>query len=162
MSALYAPFEDIFAGQVREIQAHFLTAHEALTQWGRWSRDKSGIFPRLEPPALWDEYRTSGEGYGEELTEAANEVHVKPELPPEPPANEKQAVELDQLIHTREVGLVWRQVLKAAYYTREIPEYQMPRVAGLKQDRFAGSEYDQFICHLDAALRFIQGKMCDE
>jgi hypothetical protein len=41
--------------EVRAIQGLYPEAHQALTNLGRWWRDRRGIFPTQARPGMWDE-----------------------------------------------------------------------------------------------------------
>lgn len=144
---------EILIAQIRALQAIHAQAHEALKAWGAWSMDRRGIFPTMSPPGLWDQYRAAeGEEYGEEPKEAPLAIPVKSEGPETPPYDEKLATVLDERMHgPGGLAMFQRHVVKIAYATRELPEYQMPRQAGCTEDAFRE--------RLEAALLFV-GRFC--
>lgn len=157
------PYEWIFAGQVREIQDAFPIAHKALKQWGIWSRQRGGIFPRLAPPSLWDMAKP---GDANDWVEAddiglpiVEQREIKAEAVGDEPCDEKMGEALDVMLHALEFPVVWRRCLSAAYVSRETPEYQFPREATLARPRESRISHDNFLQFLDGALQFIEGKL---
>ena len=152
-------WEWIFAGQVRGIQSAFPLAHEALVNWGRWSRELQGLFPTISRPSIWDE---AAPGDPTDWTEEGDiglgiveQREIKAEGPEKIESDEKAGTELDVLIHDYpNFPAIWRVVLKAAYFTREIPEYQFPREARVKPD--------SYLTFLDGALRHIEWMLVDK
>lgn len=161
------PYELIYAGQVREIQGAYPKAHQAMVNWGRWSR-RLQIKPFLCRPALWNMVQADREEWGDEQPEDEQPQRKRSEPlqdvgkdpSEEPKADERLGHAIDVLIHSPEFTAaaaiqdpdfpsVWRVTLKAAYYTRALPEYQMPREAD--------QSYDSFLMFLDGALQRIQG-----
>jgi hypothetical protein len=148
------PYEQVFAGQVREIQGHYPQAHQAMVNWGNWSR-RLNLKPFLCRPALWNMVKADREEWGEEQPEEQEErkrseplLEVGRDPNDQPKPDDKLGYAIDILIHSQDFAAVWRVVLKAAYFTREIPEYQMPREADVG--------FDSFILFLDGALGHIQ------
>jgi len=115
--------EEIQVARIRGLQAIYRVEHEALIQWGRWSMD-CDIAPKLEPPAMFQQYR-AGEEWGE--------------LPPPEPApvgyDAKLAEMLDARIHGFG-GLPYetRHLLRMAYATHAVPESQFARRCGCGLD----------------------------
>lgn len=130
----------VFIGRVRALQEAHARAHAALVNWGDWSADRRGIFPRLSSPALWDQIKRSElDEYGEEQPPAVivDQGPAKSEAPEAKPHDEKSAISLDERIHGYGGLPVYvRYAIKAAYVTREIPEDQFPRAAGCNEDAF--------------------------
>jgi hypothetical protein len=163
MSAMPIPHEWIFAGQVREIQAAFPLAHDALINWGAWSRDRQGIFPCLARMSLWDEADTEKfEDFAEEGEQGAAVVpqaEVKAEAANDEPFMEREAVELDRLMHSPDFPAIWRKCIAAAYFARVL-EYQLPREATYIRPREMRLSHDSYLAFLDGALRFIDTTLC--
>jgi hypothetical protein len=158
------PYQWVFAGQVREIQGQYPQAHQALMNWGNWSR-RLCIKPFLCRPALWNMVKADREEWGEEPKqkedEIENQVDRKRSEPlqevgrdpsEEPKPDDKLGRAIDVLIHATEFPPALRNILRASYFTR-VPEYQMPLEAGLKPP----FHYDSFLALLDGALHQIQG-----
>ncbi len=155
------PHEWIFVGQVREIQGAFAIAHKALVQWGIWSRNRSGIYPTITSPSMWEQYAPNDKDLREwvEASEDATivpQLEIKAEAANDGDCDEKTAEELDILIHDQEFPTIWRKCLSAAYVSREIPEYQFPREATVCKPRSERISHDTFLMMLDGALMHIQ------
>jgi hypothetical protein len=164
MSAMEdVPYEWIFAGQVREIQAAFPEAHKALVQWGIWSRQRGGIFPTISSPSLWDLAKPGDPSDWVEPpaeVERVEQTEVKAEAANDEPCDEKTAEASDVLIHDQDFPTVWRRCLAAAYVTREVPEHLFPREASRTPPHEPKRiSHDTFLLMLDGALRFMQGKV---
>lgn len=143
---------DAFVARVRTIQGTYPAAHNALRNWGRWSGDQRGIFPKQSSPSI-GYCRSEGEEYGEETAPDAERRARLEEIPrkSEPmdriPYDEKSAVILDERIHhAGGLGVDVRIALRVAYVSREIPEDQFPRRTGCLEDTFCE--------RLEEALRF--------
>lgn len=129
-----------FVGRVRLIQEMHDRAHMALKNWGDWSADRRGIFPRLSPPSLWNQFkRNELDEYGDEQapTVVADAGPAKAEPVELRPYDERQALNLDERLHGYGgLSLSVRQALRVAYVTREVPEDQFPRATGCNEDAF--------------------------
>jgi hypothetical protein len=119
---------------IRDLQSQFHAAHEALANWGRWSRDKRGIYPPgVVPPAIWNDAPVSKweieeepdyDPYKKILT-----VAEKGDRQEEEDYDEKTAVMLDERIHGHGgLSESLRSVLEVAYVTRYTPEDRMHRL----------------------------------
>lgn len=122
----------IFTAEVRAIQGLYPLGHSKLRNWGAWSRDRSGIFPSLSPPGLWEQCVVSKFG---DFADARDEPdRVEPEEPAKAeraetePYDEKSAEELDELLH-REFPYKIRKCLLVAYVTVSVPEGQFPALS---------------------------------
>jgi hypothetical protein len=134
--------------RIRGLQEIHREAHAALQNWGWWSLDRRGIYPHQTGPSIYGGYR-SGD-YDEEeldLDPERLEIDAKAEAAPRQPYDGKSAEILDErLHHAGGPSLEVRRVLRIVYVSHEIPEYQMPRMAGCTLDAFCE--------RLEAALRF--------
>lgn len=146
----------VFIGRVRSIQSAHYRAHAALTNWGDWSADRKGIYPRLKPPSVWDQFkRDENEEYGEVKPEdergpavAIQREPPKAEAAEKKAYNELEAIQLDERIHGYGgLPVEIRHALRAAYVTREVPEEQFPAASGCSEDAFCE--------RLTAALDFV-------
>lgn len=144
-------WREIFNGQIREIQARYPLAHEALRNWGLWSRETGGIFPSLAKPGWTEFYKPDGDGYGEAEAIPDPTETVKAERVEAPRSDERSGMEVDIRIHALHFPTIWRRVLRAAYVTVEIPEYECPRAARVG--------YQGYVTFLDAALEHLQGAL---
>jgi hypothetical protein len=142
-------FVAAFVAEVRGIQGFYPKAHQALRNWGFWSRDRSGIFPCISKPSIWDEYDSSKADFAEEGEgqQVVQQTEVKQERAETPDFNEKEAVELDELLHDRFPYEI-RKCLLVAYVTAEIPEEQFPR--------FSCCTHEGFLMSLTSSLHRIQ------
>lgn len=144
-------WREVFNAEVRAIQAQYPRAHEALRNWGLWSRERGGIFPTLAKPG-WTEFYTAGrDEVTEENTpelEIVIQIEIKAEGPELPHSDERQGEEIDIRVHALRFPTIWRRVLKAAYVTVEIPEYECPRQAGVG--------HQGYLVFLDGALAFLE------
>jgi hypothetical protein len=125
-----------FVGEVRGIQGMHPKAHQALLNWAMWSRDLAGMCPTLAPPALWNEADPTKWGDFADEGDVQAAV-IAPQAEPakgekawaEPGGrdyNEKEAIELDILLHREIPDYAVRKCLLAAYVARDIPEEQYP------------------------------------
>jgi hypothetical protein len=145
---------DIETARIRAMQSMYGREHQALTQWGKWSGDRRGIFPRMAQAQ--PQYRHSeGEEYGEVTDpDAARLARIaKVETRSTPMErhgyDEKLALILDERIHSPGgLDLEVRHCIRVAYVTREIPEGQFPRRSGCNLDAFCE--------RLETALRFVR------
>lgn len=147
-----------FTLRVREIQSNHPHAHQALVNWGLWSRERGGIFPTLALTALWDMAQPGDPNdWAEppEEIERVEQAEVKAEAANEPMANEKQAAELDAFIHDAEFPAIWRKCLAAAYF-RRVPEYQLPREATSLPPHRGRIGDETFLEQLSRALQEIE------
>lgn len=125
-------WREVFNAEVRAIQSLYPKAHEALRNWGLWSRERGGIFPALAKPGWTEFYQAGREEVTEEHeteVERVEQLEVKAEGPELPHSDERLGEEVDIRIHALHFPTIWRRVLKAAYVTAEIPEYECPREA---------------------------------
>lgn len=144
-------WQAIYAQQVRDIQASCPVAHAALKNWALWSRELQGVFPTLSPPGIWD---LAKPGDPTDWVEAPADIQrveqteVKPERLEKPQtADARLGEEIDIRIHALHFPTIWRRCVRAAYLTREIPEYQMPREARVG--------HNGFLVFIDGALRYV-------
>jgi hypothetical protein len=119
---------------IRDLQSQFHAAHEALANWGRWSRDKRGIYPPgVVPPAIWNDAPVSKweieeepdyDPYKKILTVAEKGDRLEEE-----DYDEKTAVMLDERIHGHGgLSESLRSALEVAYVTRYTPEDRMHKL----------------------------------
>src|SRR5688572_19740637 len=90
---------------VRAIQAMYPAEHQALENWGKWSRDRRGIFPAENPPPspVYDTFSREEwdkQGYGEAAKDAVSDQRLeasdrKAERAEDEPYDEKAGYELD-------------------------------------------------------------------
>lgn len=133
---------EVFTAEVRGIQALFPEAHQALLNWGRWCRDRVGIFPSgIVPPAIYESINRQEwdkDGYGEEQDEPQRlptTETAKAERPDLDPYNEKEAIALDEFLHTR---FTWpyRRCLVVAYVLHDAHDYQYPSLSKCTHSEF--------------------------
>lgn len=141
---------DLETARIRGLQAIYAKSHAALSNWGRWSADRSDIYPKMNPPSIWDQFaRSKVTEWGEEGEHAYAILQVVKSEPAEKrPYDERTACKLDERLHGAG-GLpdYIRLCLRTAYVTKEIPEDQFPRLSGCTLDAFCE--------RLEAALRFV-------
>ena len=133
---------DLFPLRIRDLQSRYPREHQALVNWGAWSRDRRGIFPpEIVPPKVWDQFkRDENESWGEKddatvVVESAEPD--KAERAEEEPYNELHGLQLDERLHGYGgLSEAIRGALKAAYVRRDIHESQYARAAGCGQDAF--------------------------
>lgn len=129
---------EVLIARIRGLQAIYPEGHAALVNWGRWSRDRAGIFPAgATPPRIWDEAVTSKfDDWGDEQG-VHDSQPVKAERAEREEYDERAGTVLDERIH-HPSGLPPSlcQILKVAYVSRETPEDQFPRLAGCPEDTF--------------------------
>lgn len=150
-------WQTIYAQKVRDIQASCPLAHAALKNWALWSRELHGLFPALIPPSIWDMAEPGGQSdwveppkdveRAEQMPDAKHERIERPIAP-----DVRLGEEIDVRIHALHFPPIWRRVVKATYYTRELPEYQMPREARVG--------YEGFLVFLDGSLQHIERILC--
>lgn len=143
---------DVFSARLRGLQAIYNSSHAALVNWGRWSRDRYKIFPRVAAPSLWDQFkRDENDEYGEVTPdiEVSDEAPVKAEAAEMEEYSERDGTLLDERLHGPG-GLCCelRYALRAAYVTREVPDEQFPRLAGCSEDAF--------LERMESSLMFVQ------
>lgn len=123
---------------VREVQGMYPKEHQALENWGRWSRDLRGVYPAdIKPSRIYSEANREDwdkDGYGDvaltdEMKERLLAGDRKAERPEEEPHDPKTAAALDERIHGQG-GLpdYLRSILRTAYVTREVPEHQFHKL----------------------------------
>jgi hypothetical protein len=130
MNAMTAlTWQEIFTAEVRGIQSLYPKAHKALLNWGVWSRDLSGVFPKeYAANGMWEQYSASKcdpDGWGEIQESIVQSLPAKQERTEEPKADEKLGTQVDEWIHKDSFPAVWRNVVRAAYYYR-VAEFQYP------------------------------------
>lgn len=141
--------QELEALRIRALQGRFHVEHEALLNWGAWSRDRC-IGPRLARQHLLDAHDGDIEGYAEEGEAAkASAVEAKAERPQEK-YDEKSAAILDERIHSAGgMGTEARKALRTAYVD-----------GGPREGRwylYANCPTPQaFVERLEAALRFVR------
>jgi hypothetical protein len=138
---------------VRSMQERYGSAHLALTNWAKWSRDRKQIGPRDSKPHIWQEAATSKFDDFGDIQDAIPQNRLaaddrKAEYADEEPYNEREGAILDERIHGPG-GLLneVRHLLRIAYVTRDVPEYQFPRACGCPPHAF--------LERLEAALVFV-------
>lgn len=143
-------WREVFNAEVRGIQAQYPKAHEALRNWGLWSRERGGIFPVLAKPSWTEFYRADRDETHDELEDVTvvHQLEVKAERVEMPRSDERQGEEIDIRVHAIRFPSIWRRVLKAAYVTVEIPEYECPRQAAVG--------HQGYLMFLDGALAFVE------
>lgn len=154
MPKFAADWREVYRAEIRAIQAQYPLAHQALTNWGRWSRELRGIFPSISQPGWTDYYRPAEGDFAEEGTEphpVSVETPVKAQREPEPHSDERLGIELDIRIHASHFPAIWRRVLRAAYVTIEIPEDQFPQVAKCGPQGYL-MFLDGALAHLERAM----------
>lgn len=142
-------WHEVTTARIRGLQAIYADSHGALQNWGAWSRDRRGIFPTMTPPAIWSQFKRSEiDDYGEEQPEAPTTAPVKAEAAERQPYQELAALVLDERLHAPG-GLPQyvRHVIRIAYVSAELPEYQFPAICGCTLDAFCE--------RLEAALQFV-------
>lgn len=146
---------EIFSARVRGLQAIYPEAHQALVNWGSWSRDRAGIFPPgIIPPGLWNEAVPSkfgdfADASDLERVEVVEQTEAKAEAAEKEPYDEKQGALLDERIHgLGGLAVYQREALRVAYVTREVPEDQFARLSGCTEDAFCE--------RLEACLMFVR------
>lgn len=147
-------WREVAAARIRGLQGIYTEAHEALRNWGAWSRDRRGIFPTLTPPAMWDQFKRDGtEGYadeGEREPEAVETPPAKAEAAEREPYQELPARVLDERMHSPGgLNNEIRRALRIAYVSVDIPEYQFATLAS------CGGNVDRYCERLEEALRFV-------
>jgi len=137
--------------RIRALQGMNEPAHLALVNWGRWSRDRHGIFPPgITPPGLWNQALPSKFGdFADEEEGQRVEVQepAKAEAAEKEPYDEKAGTVLDERVHHPSFPQYLRDILKVAYVTREVPEDQFPRLIGCTEDSFCE--------RLEACLKYV-------
>ena len=134
-------YSEIACARIRALQAMYPDAHEALRNWGAWSRDRYQIGPRDAQPGIWDEAVVSKFGdFADESDTPAIVGDTKPakaERADREEYDEKAGAELDERIHNSpDFPAYQRDILRIAYVSRETPEDQFPRHAGCSEDTF--------------------------
>ncbi len=139
----------VFVARVRTIQSAHPEAHKILSNWGLWAGDRSGIFPTLKSPGMWqyfDQQAAAKDGYGEEGEVAVVDAPVKAEASERAPFDEKQGRVADERIHGNGgLPLEHRRAIRAAYVFLDSPDYQMWKMAGCRNE-------DQFCELLESSL----------
>lgn len=144
-------WDEAFVGRVRNLQATYPEAHASLVNWGSWAADLRGVFPKLQNPAMWHQFKQSEvEEWGEEKKEPERVVvpfPVKAESAPRRRYESKAAVILDERMHSPGgLSVEVRHCLRVAYVSHEVPEAQFARLSGCT---------DQSFCErLEEALKF--------
>lgn len=142
--------QQIQAARIRELQSRYPQAHEALMNWGAWSRDRSGMYPAISQTHVFDQYvHDETEGYAEEgegVTNPHAVIVTKAERDSED-YDEKSAVALDARLHP-DLAEYLRIVLRAAYVDGGPREGRWYVYANC-------STPDQFLERLELAFRFV-------
>lgn len=138
--------------RIRALQAMYSVEHLALVNWGLWSMDRSGLFPTVSRPSVWDQFkRSEGDDYGEEKDHAERIQYpgpAKSEAPEREPYDERAAVILDERMHhPGGLAVHVREAIRVAYVSREVPDEQFPRLTGCSVDAFCE--------RLEGALLFV-------
>ena len=143
---------DIFAEQVRALQAMYPKAHAALANWASWSRDRHKVYPPgVTANPMWESFkRDENEDYGEQHeipAERLAQTDIKVEAHEREDYDEKAGAILDERMHSPGgLGVDIRRALKVAYVSRYLLEAQFPKAAGCSEDAFRE--------RLEAALLF--------
>lgn len=142
----------ILTARIRALQAIYKPEHDALCNWAKWSRDERGIRPVEARTSIYDQMNEDDRaGWGEETDQPPIyrlTVRVKSERPEEENYDLKSAEILDERIHGNG-GLASeiQHLLRIAYVTRDVPEYQFPNRCSCS--------WDGFCERLEEALRFV-------
>ena len=145
---------EILVLRIRGIQEQHAKAHAALVNWGAWSRDRAGLFPSDGRVGIWDAFsRTEWDrdGYGDQVAEESRleADDRRAERADKEPYDELQGYVLDQRMHgPGGLPSLVRVALRTAYVSREIPEFQFPKLSGCSSD-------DSFCERLESALVFV-------
>ena len=161
INALQVDWREVYAGQVREIQARYTHAHAALLNWARWTREIKGIYPCLAPCHIWTMGKPDEGHAGEDDHGAGDTTHRKRSEPltevksdplDEEESLERIAVELDVRLTHADFPTTWRMVIKAAYCYKRVPiaEHQYPHEAGFSNPNDFLTVYDACLAFLDA------------
>lgn len=131
---------DLFPARVRALQAMYHDAHQALVNWGLWSRDTKGMKPvEVSPPPTWREANTGlPGGYADETVGPKDDgLEAKPERAEDDPYDELRGFILDERMHgPGGLPMEIRNALKVAYVYRYVREEHYCRQAGCCQDAF--------------------------
>jgi hypothetical protein len=115
-------WRDAFAAHVTALQKMHSEAHDALVNWGQWSRE-GHAYPKVDAPTLftlWDhrdyddedvdpaELRAPPPGYTLITHEEEDVVHSDP----------KRGERVDILLHQHDCPRPWRTVARVTYYSR--------------------------------------------
>lgn len=146
---------EVFTARVRALQAIYAPEHGALQNWGAYSRDRYGIGPKDGRNGMWDQFSAANcdpEGWGEEVSDKAGFAPQTAAAKADPSEreeyDEKSARILCERLHgPGGINLEYRRVLKVAYVSRSVPEYQMPRLSNC-------STPDEFCYRLECILQF--------
>ena len=139
---------DLFVAQIRALQALNPAAHDALINWGAWSRHRC-VGPGFARAHIFDQHDGDLDGYADENVEASTDAPAKAEAKLADTYVELPASILDERIHSPGgLPLEMRKVLRVAYVL-QIPEYQQPRLASC----ITG---DEFRYRLECCLRFVR------
>lgn len=120
--------EEIERHLVREVQGMYPKEHQALINWGRWSRDRRGIYPAgVTAPSIWQDAPTSKWEFDDDPEEYSPHIPIvaaaKGDRPEGEDYDEKSAVALDERIHGYGgLNETMRSVLEVAYLTRSVQE----------------------------------------
>jgi hypothetical protein len=125
--------EEVIRLELRELQGRYPREHQALINWGRWSRDRRGIYPAgVTAPSIWQEAPSSKwefeepEAYEPYIPVVAAQKGDRPETED---YDEKTAVLLDERIHGYGgLNETLRSCLEVAYLTRTVQENRFHRL----------------------------------
>ena len=142
---------DLFPARVRGLQAIYPEAHDALLNWGIYSRTRYWPGPVDARPSIWDEFKPDeNEPWGEvtkDTLKAEQEAPAKAERPDEEEYSERDGQILCERLHgPGGPGEEIMRTLHTAYVRRDIHESQYTNAAGCGQDAFCE--------RLEAGLRF--------
>lgn len=147
---------EIQTARFRGLQGIYSKEHEALMNWGKWSRDERGIRPVEARTSIYDQIREDDRAGWGDLPPADDSYRVriavvprKAERPEEETYDAKAAEALDIRVNALGgLSEAARSVLRVAYVWRDIPEHQFPNRCSCSWDA---------VCErLEEALRFVR------
>lgn len=133
MSANPIEWRDVVTGQIRAVRAAHPHADELLTNWGAWSRNKSGIHAAgvVQPPIFRNIPPGEPEGWGLPGIEESvrdllqrDSANAKAESGTRLPYNEREAIQTDMALCDPTPAIY--RVIARWTYVYSVPEYQLP------------------------------------
>jgi hypothetical protein len=143
------------AEQIRRLQSRYPSEHAALLNWGAWSRDRSGIFPKEARTKVFEQFVPDGtEAFGEIDDEFARTANTDPALlkaerDETEPYDEKSGTALDSRINGPMLSLSLKRVLTTAYVNGGASEHRWYVYADCVS-------LDSFCERLEAGLQFVR------
>lgn len=135
-----------FQNQVRGIEAVHRFIHADLLEWARWGAERlPGCPPEYEVPSVWS---LPGD------TDPNRDPEAAPE-PPEPPINEKRAVELDERIHAIDFPALWRRMAFVNYVWRP-EEWSRPTLMRWRRLKIDSMREDTYLEQLHLMLEALE------